>query len=112
MGVKTALSLSTILILKAHMPDNGVTVLSYYAFMVDWKLSRYVDDEPYKAKLLAIRDDQITNPMAAFPLRKGFEHRARLSKAVAFMQIALHVIYDDFGKQCFYRPLKNSEQVK
>ena len=94
------------------MPDNVVAVLSYPSFMVDWKLSRYVDDTPYKAKLLAIRDDQITNPMGAFPLRKGFEHRARLSNAMAFVQIALYVIYDDFGKQCFYRPLKNSEQVK
>ena len=94
------------------MPDNVVMVLSYPAFMIDWKLSRYVDDEPYKAKLLAIRDDQITNPMSAFPLRKGFEHRARLSKAVAFMQIALFVTYDDFGKQCFYRPFNNSDEVR
>ena len=94
------------------MPDNGVTAISYPAFMVDWKLSRFVEDTPYKAKMLAIRDDEIMNPMGAFPLRKGFEHRARLSKAVAFMQIALHVIYNDFGKQCFYRPLNNSDKVK
>ena len=94
------------------MPDNGVTILSYSAVLVDWKLSRYVDDTPYKAKLLAIRDDQITNPMGAFPLRKGFEHRAKLSNAVAFMQIALHVIYDDFGRQCFYRPFNYSDKVK
>ena len=93
------------------MPDNGVTVVSYPSFMVDWKLSRFVDETPYKAKMLAVRDDQITNPMAAFPLRKGFEHRARLSSAVASMQIALQVIYDDFGKQCFYRPFYYSDEV-
>ena len=93
------------------MPDNGVTVISYSAFVVDWKLSRFVGETPYKAKLLAIRDDQITNPMAAFPLRKGFQHRARLSNAVASMQIALYVIYDDFWKQCFCRPLDNSDKV-
>ena len=93
------------------MPDNGVTVLPYPAYLVDWKLSRYVDETPYKAKLLAIRDEQITNPAMAFPLRKGFEHRARLSNAMASMQIALDVIYDDFGKQCFYRPLNISDEV-
>jgi hypothetical protein len=93
------------------MPDNVVVVFPYSAFMVDWKLSRYVDGEPYKANLLAIRDDQITTPMGAFPLRKGFEHRARLSNAVASMQTALHVIYDDFGKQCFYRPFYISDKV-
>ena len=83
------------------MPDNVVMVFAYSAFKIDWKLSQYVDSSPYKSNLLAIRDDQITNPMAAFPLRKGFEHRARLSNAVASMQIALHVIYDDFGKKCY-----------
>ena len=87
-------------------------VNSYPALMVDWKLSRFVDETPYKAKMLAIRVDQITLPMGAFPLRKGFEHRTRLSNAVAFMQIALDVIYDDFGKQCFYRPLNYLGEVK
>lgn len=94
------------------MPDNGVLVIPYPAFVVDWKLSRFVDEVAYKAKLLAIRDDQIMNPMGEFPLRKGFEHRARLSKAVASVQIALHVIYDDFGKQCFYRQFNYSDKVK
>jgi hypothetical protein len=73
------------------MPNNVVEAVSYSTELIPDKVSILLSDVTYKAKILAIVNDQITTPSAAFPLRKGFAQRSQLNKAAIALCESLFV---------------------
>lgn len=81
---------------QGNLPANIVSFYAYADHLIPDKVSLYADEESPKFNILAIRNDEITDPPGAFPLRKGFPYRNRLDSAIIALQLAFNVT--DFTK--------------
>ena len=73
------------------LSENNIEAASYFAVDFPDKVAYFLVYVRYKSRILAIRDDRITLPPAAFPVRKRFPHLNELNSASISLQEALRV---------------------
>ena len=78
--------------MQIRVAQGNVAAADFYtALDIPDNLAHFVNELSYASNLLAIREDRIVLPFAAFPVAKNFRHIRELNSAVISLQLALKV---------------------